>query len=189
MCLCEWWSACFVVLIATVYVCVCDIVSLGELCVWLFPLKLCGGSSKGWYTACDCLLLYATLTSCSSSYVDLCVQSSASESVAATVCGCVPGVQFGWLVLSGECVCSRDHLYPAVCPQVAVPTRACVCVPAPPPAAGTARARPAHGPHSGTHPRACHRPFKSGARGRQGGGGRGRARREEGARASRNSPR
>lgn len=74
-------------------------------------------------------------------------------------------------------MCSSYQLCPVVRPRVAVPTSALrMCSPAPlPPAAATARARPAHGPCGGTHPRSRHRPFKSGARGRRGGGGRGRA--------------
>lgn len=95
------------------------------------------------------------------------------ESVVTTEC---VAVRVWWLVLSGECMYSRDQPYPAVHLLVAFLTHASHESSRPPPRAGTARARSAHDPDSGTHPCTRHRPFKSGARGRRGGGGRGRAR-------------
>ena len=45
------------------------------------------------------------------------VWSLVSENAIAIKCGLVfLGVQFGWLVLFGQCVCSHDQLCPAVCP-------------------------------------------------------------------------
>lgn len=74
------------------------------------------------------------------------VWSLVSENAIAIKCGLVfLGVQFGWLVLFGQCVCSHDQLCPAVCPRSGVPTHALSVSsprPLPPRRALRLRARP-----------------------------------------------